>query len=225
MRGRVALALVGTLIGVPLLGACADDPEPTVGRAEVTDLPVIPADSQLEDLLAARRSVRGFAADDLTDEQVGRLLWAAQGVTSDFGGRTAPSAGALYPLELFVVTSAGVDHYLPEGHRTEQKAGADLREELAAAALDQEALHSAPAVFVIAAEYARTETRYGDRAERYVHLEAGHAAQNLLLQAVDLGLGAVPIGAFDDAAVQEVLGLPTEWVPLYLIPVGVAAED
>jgi SagB-type dehydrogenase family enzyme len=225
MRGRVALVLVGTLIGVPLLGACADDPEPTVGRAEVTDLPVIPADSQLEDLLAARRSVRGFAADDLTDEQVGRLLWAAQGVTSDFGGRTAPSAGALYPLELFVVTSAGVDHYLPEGHRTEQKAGVDLREELAAAALDQEALHSAPAVFVIAAEYARTETRYGDRAERYVHLEAGHAAQNLLLQAVDLGLGAVPIGAFDDAAVQEVLGLPTEWVPLYLIPVGVAAED
>jgi SagB-type dehydrogenase family enzyme len=225
MRGRVALALVGTLIGVPLLGACADDPELTVGPAEVTDLPVIPADSQLENLLAARRSVRGFAADDLTDEQVGRLLWAAQGVTSDSGGRTAPSAGALYPLELFVVTSSGVDHYLPEGHRTEQTAGADLREELAAAALDQEALHSAPAVFVIAAEYARTETRYGDRAERYVHLEAGHAAQNLLLQAVDLGLGAVPIGAFDDAAVQEVLGLPTEWVPLYLIPVGVAAED
>jgi SagB-type dehydrogenase family enzyme len=79
-------------------------------------------------------------------------------------------------------------------------------------------------VFVIAAEYARTEARYGDRAERYVHLEAGHAAQNLLLQAVALGLGAVPIGAFDDAAVQEVLGLPTEWVPLYLIPVGVPAE-
>lgn len=85
-------------------------------------------------------------------------------------------------------------------------------------------MNSAPAVFVIAAEYARTEGRYGDRAERYVHLEAGHAAQNLLLEAVDLGLGAVPIGAFDDDAVQQVLGLRPDWIPLYLIPVGVPGE-
>lgn len=222
MRGRVTLALIGALIGVPLLGACADDAEPEEGGpAEITELPEMAVDSELERLLADRRSVRSFTAEALTEAQIERLLWAAQGITSDSGGRTAPSAGALYPLELFVVTSDGVDHYLADGHRIEQTTSADLREELAGAALDQEALHSAPAVFVIAAEYARTESRYGDRAERYVHLEAGHATQNLLLQAVDLGLGAVPIGAFDDAATQEVLGLPSEWVPLYLIPVGV----
>lgn len=222
MRGPVTLALIGALIGVPLLGACADDDEPEeAGPAEITDLPEMAADSDLERLLANRRSVRSFTSEALTGAQIERLLWAAQGITSDSGGRTAPSAGALYPLELFVVTSGGVNHYLADGHRIEQATSADLREELAGAALDQEALHSAPAVFVIAAEYARTESRYGDRAERYVHLEAGHAAQNLLLQAVDLGLGAVPIGAFDDAAIQEVLRLPSEWVPLYLIPVGV----
>lgn len=224
MRGRVTLALIGTLIGVPLLGACVDDPESAVGPAEIADLPEITADSEMERLLADRRSVRSFTAEALTESQIERLLWAAQGITSDSGGRTAPSAGALYPLELFVVTSDGVDHYLPDGHRIEQTTSADLRDGLAGAALDQEALHSAPAVFVIAAEYARTESRYGDRAERYVHLEAGHATQNLLLQAVGLGLGAVPIGAFDDAAVQEVLGLPSEWVPLYLIPVGIPGD-
>jgi SagB-type dehydrogenase family enzyme len=224
MRGRVALALVGTLIGVILLGACADDTEPTLDSVEVTDLPEIRTESEFDRLLAARRSVRAFTPADLTQDQIGRLLWAAQGVTAEWGGRTAPSAGALYPLEVFVVTSDGVDHYLPEDHRSERTTEADVREELAGAALDQEALHSAPAVFVIAAEYARTEARYGDRAERYAHLEAGHAAQNLLLRAVALGLGAVPIGAFDDAAVQEVLGLPPQWVPLYLIPVGVPAE-
>lgn len=136
------------------------------------------------------------------------------GVTADWGGRTAPSAGLLYPLEVYVVTADGVNHYLPEGHRLEQVTTGDTRDELAGAALDQEALHSAPGVFVIAAEYAGTEGRYGDRAERYVHLEAAHAAQNGLPKAVDLGLGAVPIGAFDDAVVEQVLGLPPGWVPL-----------
>ncbi|HSJ36543.1 MAG TPA: SagB/ThcOx family dehydrogenase [Acidimicrobiia bacterium] len=168
--------------------------------------------------------MRSFDSTPLTAEHIGRLLWAAQGVTSEWGGRTAPSAGALYPLEVFVVTADGVDRYLPDSHRLEQVAAGEGADRVEVAALDQEALRSAPAVFVIAAEFARTEGRYGDRAQRYVHLEAGHAAQNLLLQAVDLGLGAVPIGAFDDAAVQEVLGLPSGWVPLYLIPVGVPGD-
>lgn len=225
MHGRVALLLAGTLIGVPLLGACSENPSPPDGGTESRPLPSMNADSRLEDLLATRRSVRSFSPESLTEEQIGQLLWAAQGVTAEWGGRTAPSAGALYPLEMYVVTADGVDHYLPEGHRLEQVATGDTRDELAGAALDQQALHSAPAVIVIAAEYARTEARYGDRAERYVHLEAGHAAQNLLLEAVDLGLGAVPIGAFDDAAVQQVLGLPPDWIPLYLIPVGVPGED
>jgi SagB-type dehydrogenase family enzyme len=173
-----------------------------------------------EEVLAARRSVREFTSVPLTMEELSQLLWAAQGVTSAWGGRTAPSAGALYPLEVYVATQQGLSHYLPDGHGLEPLASNDLRQVLATAALGQQAVADAPAVLIVTGVYARTASKYGDRAERYVHLEAGHAAQNVLLQAVALGLGAVPIGAFDDRALQQVLGLPLDHQPLYLIPVG-----
>jgi SagB-type dehydrogenase family enzyme len=191
----------------------------------VTQLPEPRTDggTSLERALASRRSVREFTSQTLTLEEVSQLLWAARGITASWGGRTAPSAGALYPLEVYVATADRLLHYLPEGHRAEVVASADLRSALAAAAYGQAAVAQAPAVFAITAVPARTAAKYGERAERYVQLEAGHAAQNLLLQAVALGLAGVPMGAFDDEKVERVLELPSGCVPLYLIPVGHAA--
>ena len=176
----------------------------------------------LEESLARRRSVREYGSGPLSLEAISQLMWAGQGVTSEAGARTAPSAGGLYPLELYVLTQEGVYQYLPEGHRLERIAGDDVREPVAVAALGQSALLEAPAVFVITAVFERTAGKYGERAERYVLLEAGHCAQNILLQAVALGLGAVPIGAFHDAEVASTLGLRTDHEPLYLIPVGLS---
>jgi SagB-type dehydrogenase family enzyme len=175
----------------------------------------------LEEALSQRRSVREFIGDRLSDAELSQLLWAAQGMTDPGGFRTAPSAGALYPLELYAVTPAGAFHYDPDAHMLQAVMESDLRRALYSAAVEQEFVLEAPLVVVITGVYARTQGKYGaGRGKRYVHLEAGHAAQNLLLQAVALGLGAVPIGAFDDTRVQEVLGLPGEYMPLYLIALG-----
>jgi SagB-type dehydrogenase family enzyme len=214
------------LPAVFLVGACgATDPaagDSDPGPESAVDLPAPSAagDDSLEEAIAQRRSVREYTDAALTIDDVSQLLWATQGITSRSGKRAAPSAGALYPLEVYVVDGTGVHHYAPEGHGLQAHLTGDLRADLSAAALDQSAVAEAPAVFVIAGVMARAEAKYGDRAERYVILEAGHAAQNLLLQAVSLDLGAVPIGAFHDADVQRLLSLPSDHEPLYLIPVG-----
>ena len=220
----------GTLTAAVLagsLGACSGpDAGFTETRGPLVQLPAPRTDGQisLEEALGARRSARSFTPAALTLEQVSQLLWAAQGITASWGGRTAPSAGALYPLEVYVVDETALSLYLPEEHRLQVVAQGDLRADLAHAAHDQEAVADAPTVFVIAAEPARTEVKYGDRAERYVYLEAGHAAQNLLLQATALELGGVPIAAFDDGDVARILRLPQGFVPVYLIPVGYPDE-
>jgi SagB-type dehydrogenase family enzyme len=175
--------------------------------------------------LAARRSVRRYSSTALTWQEIGQLLWAAQGVTLDRGPslpglRSAPSAGPLYPLETYVITGEGLYHYLPADHAVLPHPRFGLRQELWEPGLQQDWIRDAPVVFVLAAIYQRTAARYGARAERYVHMEVGHAAENLLLQAVALGLGGVVIGAFYDEQVKKVLDLPKEQDPLYLIPVG-----
>lgn len=206
------------------LSACVRCEAEEPATRETIDLPApaLKGTASLEEALAGRRSRRRFGPGDLERAQVAQLLWAAQGVNrSENGRRTAPSAGALYPLELYVVDANGVFRYLPGVHELEERSVADKRRELAEAALGQGALRRAPVVFVIAAVYTRTSRKYGvERGARYVHMEAGHAAQNLLLQATALGLDSVPIGAFHDAEVQAVLGLPGDHAPLYLIPVG-----
>jgi len=202
---------------------------PVEPRKEATPSPVeemaLPTPSQrsevsLEEALTRRRSIREFRKEGLTSAEISQLLWAGQGITDPRGLRTAPSAGALYPLELYVATGEGVHHYSPQGHRLAVLSPDDVRLGLWEAGLEQDALREAPAIIIVAAVYARTEGKYGPRAERYVHLEAGHAAQNILLQATALDLGAVPIGAFYDQKVQEALALPKDHEPLYLIPVG-----
>lgn len=175
----------------------------------------------LEQALRQRRSVREFSGGPISEAQLAQLLWSAQGVTDPQGYRTAPSAGALYPLEVYVATDVEVLHYDPTHHRVRAVITGDVRDALQSAALSQPAVGTAAAVFIIAAVPDRTATKYGpSRGRRYVQMEAGHAAQNLLLQAVALGLGAVPVGAFDDAAVARILRFPVEQEPLYLIPAG-----
>lgn len=151
---------------------------------------------------------------------------AAQGVTHGDNARTAPSAGALYPLELYLVAgevralAPGIYRYVPGKHQLEPVATGDLRRQLCAAALAQECVAAGAAVFVFTAVERRTTRKYGPRGVRYVHIEVGHAAQNLALQATALGLGTVTVGAFDDAAVACLLQLPAGEAPLYLMPVG-----
>jgi SagB-type dehydrogenase family enzyme len=214
------IAVLGCCLGLVGCGASSDG---TVAVARPTvELPAprTSGDLSLEATLRERRSVREFTDEPLSIQEIGQLLWAAQGITASWGGRTAPSAGGLYPLEVYVATADGVWHYLPQDQRAEVVRDDDARGELTSAAHDQDPVGDAPAVIVITAVPARTAAKYGDRAERYVQLEAGHVAQNVLLQAVALDLGAVPIGAFDDDDVASVLLLDPDQVPLYLIPVG-----
>jgi SagB-type dehydrogenase family enzyme len=184
--------------------------------------PQVTGSVSLEAAIAQRRSVRRYAPENLKLEQIGQLLWSAQGIT---GGRdvlrAAPSAGACHPLVFYVCRNDGLWRYHPETHNLTRHAEQDVRGALVGAAWRQRFLAEAPCVFAISAIMERTTGRYGERGEiRYVPMDVGHAAENMLLQAVALGLAAVPVGAFDDDAVGKVLALPGQEVPLYLIPVG-----
>ncbi len=174
----------------------------------------------LEKAIATRRSHRDFSPQPLTFDQIGQLAWAAQGQEPGKKYRTAPSAGATYPLELFVVTGDGLFQYLPAKHALEKLTDQDLRAVLASAAWGQGFVEEAPVTFIFAAEFSRTTRRYGERGVRYVYMEAGHAAQNVHLQAESLGLGSVAVGAFDDDAVGRVLSLPQILEPIYMVVVG-----
>ena len=211
------LALCGVMAGPSKSDSVVRLPAPdTVGQVTV------------EQALRHRRSVRTYAAEPLTISQVGQLLWAAQGWTRGPIGRTAPSAGATYPMELYLVAAKviglkpGVYHYLPEGHSLAPAETGDLRAELAGAALGQRSISTAPVVLVLAADYGQTAKRYGERAPRYVYMEAGHIGENVHLQCEALGLGTVMIGAFEDERVKKLLSIKQD--PLYLMPVGKKAE-
>lgn len=174
----------------------------------------------LEETLLSRRSVRDFTEEELTLNEVSQLLWAMQGITNEQGGRTAPSAGAIYPLEVYVALPQGFYHYSPYRHELDLRESADVRDVIAKDSLKQASVYNAMAVFLITGVVERTAHTYEDRAERYMFMEAGHVAQNMHLQAVALGLGSVPVGAFIDAHLHEDLFLPEDHKPLYVLPVG-----
>ena len=220
------------MIGVCLLGVLMmNDPASatvTTRPEDIISLPVPRLNSaiSLEHALHERRSVREFGKDALTQDEVSQLLWAAQGITSPDGLRAAPSAGALYPLELYLVAGTvsgldpGVYKYAPAGHLLMKTISGDQRRKLAAAAHGQDAVADAAVVLVFTAVERRTTRKYGSRGVRYMHIEVGHASQNVFLQATALGLGAVVVGAFEDDAVAELLHLPAGEAPLYLMPLG-----
>ncbi|MDP2323824.1 MAG: SagB/ThcOx family dehydrogenase [Gammaproteobacteria bacterium] len=182
----------------------------------------------LGNLLRQRRSWRQFGRDPLSLAATGELLWATQGVTGADGRRVTPSAGGLYPLEVLLIAGhiaglvAGLYRYQPAKHALVPVAEGDHRQALAAASWGQDFLADAAAIVVIAAINRRTTAKYRQRGIRYVHMEAGHAAQNLYLMATALGLRTVVVGAFGDAATRRVLHLARDETPLALLPVGTA---
>ena len=200
--------------------------------------PVKDSDTSIEEALLERRSIRSYKEKPLTLAEVSQLLWAAQGITVHWGGRTAPSAGATYPLEVYVVAgnvnnlSKGIYKYKPHGHELVRVAEGDKRVELSDAALGQPWVREGAIVIVISAVYERTTERYKTpvrdertgasylRGVRYVHMEAGHAAQNVYLQVESLNLGTVVVGAFSDDEVKKIVNMPDEERPLYIMPVG-----
>ena len=192
------------------------------GKMERIELPEpLKTKKSIEECLLKRRSVRNFTEKELTLEEISTLLWACQGITEKrMGFRTAPSAGALYPLEVYLAKKDGLFHYIPVGHKVERLSSEDLRDKLCKAARSQGFIREAPCVFVITGVPKRITGKYGERGIRYMWIEVGHTTQNLLLEAVALGLGSVPIGAFFDDEVARVLKLSREEISLYIVPIG-----
>jgi SagB-type dehydrogenase family enzyme len=185
--------------------------------------PSLKGNVSLEEAIFKRRSQREFLDKDLDLNQISQILWAGQGITDKRFGiflRSAPSAGALYPMELYVFTKEGVFHYLPLGHKLVKTDDRDLREKLSFRAWGQNFISQAPLDIVICGVYSRTTKKYGQRGIRYVHMEAGHIAQNIILEATALGLASVCVGAFDDHAVKDLLPIGLDEEPLYIIAIG-----
>jgi SagB-type dehydrogenase family enzyme len=175
----------------------------------------------VEEAISKRRSIRTFKKIVLSEANISQILWAAQGITdSNMKFRSAPSAGATYPLDTYLFTSEGVYLYLPEEHAIKKLSVEDKRAKLSKAALNQSFIADAPLVILFVSVPERITKRYGTRGEQYINIEAGHATQNIHLQAVALGLHSVPIGAFIDEQVAEIINLPHGYKPLYIIPVG-----
>ena len=230
---RRVIVLVVILAALLVVPACAED---TGGQqaAESSGSNVMPLPEpvrsgviSIEYVIDHRRSVREFTDEQVDFRDLGQLLWAAQGITGGDGfKRAAPSAGAKYPMEIFVVAGGvtwlapGVYHYRPESHDLLLVKEGDFRQQLSDAALSQEWVASAPVSIVITGVYERTMEKYGERGVRYVHIEAGAVAENIYLQAVALKLGTTYVGAFSDEDVSAVLGV-SDVAPLGIMPVGV----
>lgn len=198
--------------------------------------PRLDSEISLEETLQKRRSIRKYSDDPLTMEEVSQILWAAYGLTKPYpdgpaflrgGLKTAPSAGARYPLEIYLVAgnvtelSTGIYKYRAEDHSIFKISDGDIRKELAEAALDQPWVLEAPASLVYSAVFSRTTDTYGDRGrERYVCMDLGHSAENVYLQAVALDMGTVAIGAFSDIKVKLLINMTKEEEPIYIMPLG-----
>jgi SagB-type dehydrogenase family enzyme len=203
---------------------------PAAAGAEMVKLPrpAFKGPLSVEEALQTRRTVRLFASRSLDLKQVSQLLWATQGITDPRGLRTAPSAGATYPLEIYVVAgergvtglAPGIYRYHPGNHTLELTLKGDHRPAVARDCLSQSWMAEAPVMVVFAAEFQRCTARYGNRGVMYTHMEVGHAGENLFLQAEALGLGAGIVGAFTDKALSRTLNLPREHEPLLVMPVG-----
>lgn len=188
--------------------------------------PSVDGSCALERALAIRRSVRVFSGRPLQLPELGQLLWACQGRTSPDGYRTAPSAGATFPLEIYAAVGAvesipaGIYHYAPAGHQLALLREGDVRARVASTVVDQDFIADASVILVIAALYARTAEKYGAHAARYAAIEAGCVSQNAALQGAALGIGSVMVGAINESAIQKELRLPGDHRPVLLMPFG-----
>jgi len=214
-RKKFIIAILGFFISMNISAVGRDDMK-TIKLPK----PKLKGNVSIEEAISSRRSVRRYSSRRLTDGEISQLLWACQGITSPRGLRAAPSAGALYPLEVYLVKDDGVYKYIPEGHQLRQLSGENVKQDLMRASHGQAFVEKAPVDIVICAVYERVTSRYAERGVRYTDIEAGHAAENVHLEAVSLGLASVPVGAFSDNAVSKVLNLPAREKPIYIIPVG-----
>jgi SagB-type dehydrogenase family enzyme len=181
--------------------------------------PAIESKKSLEECIYMRKSVRRYQEKEIELNKVSQLLWAAQSIKNS--NRTVPSAGATYPLEIYVhIKEKGLFYYNFREKILKQKNKKDLSRELGKDALGQMFISQSPLIIIICVKYSRICKRYGERGIRYAHIEVGHCAQNIHLQAISLGLGSVPIGAFEDNKVKNTLNLPDKIEPLYIIPIG-----
>ena len=187
-------------------------------------LPKTKGEKSLEELLFSRRSRRKYKKTPLKLEEVSQILWAAYGITASWGGKTTPSAGALYPLKIYLVVGnvlnleRGIYQYQPQKHCLIKISSQDRREQLYESALRQEWVKKAAVDIIACADFSKTTKRYGERGKRYIYMEAGHSAQNIYLEAEALNLATVVVGAFDDEKVKEALKVKS--VPLYIMPIG-----
>ena len=186
--------------------------------------PILKGNVSVEEALKSRRSVREYKNTPLTLKDLSQILWAVNGKTSDWGGRTSPSAGATYPIEIYLVAGnieglkTGFYHYQIDIHALNFLKKNDIREDLSHSSLNQLSVKNAPVIIIISGVFARTTSRYGERGVRYILMEAGHCGQNIHIQAEALGLGSVMIGAFEDEKVKMVLGIKED--VFYLCPIG-----
>lgn len=194
---------------------------------KVIDLPNPAYDGgiSVERALKERRSVRKYSKEEISVTEISQILWSAQGITKKIGGlRTAPSAGALYPLEIYLIAGEvegipkGIYKYSPQSHSIKMTQEGDNRQKLLTCC--QPFVRKAPAIIVIAGVYERTALKYGKRARQYVHIEAGAAGQNIYLQSESLGIGTVFVGAFIDSRLKSLLSLPEDEYPLGVMPLG-----
>ncbi|MHC4444959.1 MAG: SagB/ThcOx family dehydrogenase [Planctomycetota bacterium] len=210
----MAIILV-TVTVTPMVTGSADH------KNKILPPPDLTGKMSVQQALMLRRSCREFSDKPLTVKQIGQLCWAGQGITDkDKGFRTAPSAGALYPIELYMVTAQGIDRYNPKEHSLQRYMTGNHKKALQTAGLDQESIGRVPVCFVITAVVERTAKKYGKKAEQYCMQESGHVAQNILLQATALKLAGLPIGGYKDQQVTDLLKLPKNHRVLYILPIG-----
>ncbi len=232
-KGRAVVRIVLLLAVLSFAGVCAAQKKAgEQGVIKTVNQTYLPKPNfkgtlTVEQAIGQRRSARSFKQKALNLEEVSQILWSAQGITDKKRNyRSAPSAGALYPLEIFLVAgnvdgiTKGIYRYLPKQHILELVQKGEFRYDLAKSCLSQDWIEDSPASIVIASVPERTKRKYGDRGSRYVHFEAGHASQNIYLMCEALEMGTVAVGAFNDAAVAKLLQMKESEEPLYVMPVG-----
>ena len=184
----------------------------------------------LEEAIKKRRSIRNYSNNPLTLEELSQILFSAQGITGEYAGtylRAAPSAGALYPFEIYLIVQnvsqleKGIYHYNVRKHALEFIKEGDFKDELFKAGLFQEMFLQAPVTLVYTAIFKRTTHKYGERGYRYIYIEAGHIAQNVSLQCVSIGLVSCVVGAFFDDMINKLIGIDgKEEAVIYLHTIG-----
>lgn len=223
----IFILIICSFSNIPLLSATGG--EKVMNKNEKITLPEPRYKSQVsvEEAILKRRSIRSYSDKPLKLEEISQLLWSAQGITDQVRQlRAAPSAGALYPLETYIVVGNvsslenGIYRYDPLNHEIIMTKKGEHRAELALASLGQSCVKKAAVSIVFAAVYDRITKKYGERGIGYTYMEAGHAAQNIYLQAESLDLGTVVVGAFTDDRVKNVVGMKEEETPLYILPIG-----